>query len=569
VDSEGVERKLAAILSADAVGYSRLLAEHEVSTVRRLTAYREEIGLLVQQHRGRVVDAPGDNLLAEFPSASEAVRCAVEVQRVVAARNADLDRDQRLEFRIGIHMGEVMVEAERIYGDGVNIAARLERLAEPGGICVSGTVHEQVHAKLSPRFEDLGSQSIKNIPHPVRVYRLHWQPETPAGAQAGGAGAPDLGGLSGRPDVAVFVVPAIWVVYVAIGFEILFMISPFALYYYSSYGPSLNFLHASPWTAWLTQFFLPHFSQTASPVLNSVRPLGMLLVFGGLLLFLVGFVQIYWAKLRRREAVVGGLYRRIRHPQYLALAIVGLGTLFVWPRFLVLVAYVTMLFLYVLLARFEEQQCLRKFGASYRDYMERTGMFLPGRLFRRFPALLPASGGARVAAALALYVAVLAIGIGVAYRLRDYSLEQVSAVYEERLAALSPAMLSDAEIEAALRVAMAGAEVRDRLDSAARDARLLVYVIPLDWELPDLPLERGESLRGHHTPGDFDRRLYKVLFTRVRTHDPGIRGEAIVKQAYGRDPIVLARVNSETREITGVETPPPHVRWGDIPPPMF
>jgi adenylate cyclase len=122
--SGDVERRLAAILSADVVGYSRLMARDEVATVRTLTAYRDQIGVLVRQHRGRIVDSPGDNVLAEFPSATDALECAGEIQRVLQARNAPLAPDRRMEFRVGVHLGEVMVEGERIYGDGVNLAAR-------------------------------------------------------------------------------------------------------------------------------------------------------------------------------------------------------------------------------------------------------------------------------------------------------------------------------------------------------------------------------------------------------------------------------------------------------------
>jgi class 3 adenylate cyclase len=172
VDTDGVERRLAAILSADVVGYSRLMAEDETATIRTLTDYREEIAMLVRQHRGRVVDSPGDNVLAEFPTALEAGRAAVEIQRVIQARNADLPGERRMEFRIGVHLGDVAAEGNRIYGDGVNIAARLEGLAEPGGICISGTVYEQVESKLDLGCEDLGEQSVKNIPKPVRAYRV-------------------------------------------------------------------------------------------------------------------------------------------------------------------------------------------------------------------------------------------------------------------------------------------------------------------------------------------------------------------------------------------------------------
>ncbi len=362
------------------------------------------------------------------------------------------------------------------------------------------------------------------------------------------------------------IVPAIWLAYVAIVFEILFMISPAALYYYSSYGPSLNFLHGSPWTAWLTQFFLPHFSSTTSPVLDSLRGGGQLLMLLGVLLFLTGFVQIYWAKLRGRDAVVAGLYRWARHPQYTALAIMGLGTLLVWPRFTVLIGYLTMLFLYGWLARFEERNCLRKYGASYREYMERTGMFHP---LPRLPSLLPASGAARIGAGLVLYVAVVASALGIAHQVRDWSLGRVSAVYRDDLAALSPALLTSREMDLALEVAESGEGVRDRLASEGAQAVFLAYVVPESWRLPDLPMESVEHAGGHLTPADFDRRLYKVLFTRVRTHDPGATGPEIVRRAYGREPLLLVHVNTETGSVTGVETPPPHVRWGDIPTPMF
>ncbi len=167
-----IERKLAAILSADVKGYSRLMGADEVATIRTLTAYRAVMATLIQHHRGRVVDSPGDNLLAEFASVVDAVQCAAEIQQELKIRNADLPPDRRMEFRIGINLGDVIVEGERIYGDGVNIAARLESLAEAGGICISGMVYDQVETKLAFNYESLGEQAVKNIAKPVRVYRV-------------------------------------------------------------------------------------------------------------------------------------------------------------------------------------------------------------------------------------------------------------------------------------------------------------------------------------------------------------------------------------------------------------
>jgi adenylate cyclase len=172
MSTEGFKRKLSAILSADVVGYSRLMGEDDDATVRTLTGHREMMSTLIKQHQGRVVDSPGDNLLAEFESILQAVNCAVEIQMELAERNAELPEDRRMEYRIGVNLGDVIKEGDRIYGDGVNIAARLESLAEPGGICISGVVYSQVKNRLKLEYEYLGEQSVKNIKEPLPVYRI-------------------------------------------------------------------------------------------------------------------------------------------------------------------------------------------------------------------------------------------------------------------------------------------------------------------------------------------------------------------------------------------------------------
>jgi len=166
-----MERKLTAILSADVEGYSRLMGEDEEATIRTLTYYRQQMTHTIQGHRGRVVDSPGDNLLAEFASVVDAVKCATIIQTTLRMENADLPQNRRMEFRIGINLGDVIVDGERIYGDGVNIAARMEGLAEGGGICISGIVFDQIKGKVSVNFEDLGPQQVKNIAEPIRAYR--------------------------------------------------------------------------------------------------------------------------------------------------------------------------------------------------------------------------------------------------------------------------------------------------------------------------------------------------------------------------------------------------------------
>jgi adenylate cyclase len=173
---EGFKRKLTAILSADAVDYSRLMGEDEEATVRTLKVYREVLSTLIHQHNGQVLDSPGDNLLAEFVSVVDAVQCAVAVQKEIKSRNDELPENRRMRFRIGINLGDVIQEEGRIYGDGVNIAARLEGLAEPGGICISKTAFDHIESKLPYGYDFIGEQTVKNIAKPVGAYRVQLDP---------------------------------------------------------------------------------------------------------------------------------------------------------------------------------------------------------------------------------------------------------------------------------------------------------------------------------------------------------------------------------------------------------
>ena len=212
---EGFKRKLTAIFSADVAGYSRLMGDDEEATVRTLTSYREVLSTLIKQHNGKVLDSPGDNLLAEFVSVVDAVQCAVAVQKEIKARNDELPESRKMQFRIGINLGDVIQEEERIYGDGVNIAARLEGLANPGGICISKTAFDQIESKLPYGYEFLGDQTVKNIAKPVGAYHVLMEPRiTVAGEKEkakiipfGQKKAIRAGGIA---LVAVIIVAVIW-----------------------------------------------------------------------------------------------------------------------------------------------------------------------------------------------------------------------------------------------------------------------------------------------------------------------------------------------------------------------
>jgi len=194
-----VERRLAAILAGDVAGYSRLMGADEEGTLARLNAHRREfLEPTIAEHRGRIVKRTGDGILIEFASAVDAARCAVQQQRGMAQRNANVPADQRIELRIGIHVGDIMIEEGDIFGDGVNIAARLESIAQPGGICISDDTYRQVRGKLDLNFQDSGEQELKNIARPVRVYQLRPDaPASPGKAPASGLALPD------KPSIAV------------------------------------------------------------------------------------------------------------------------------------------------------------------------------------------------------------------------------------------------------------------------------------------------------------------------------------------------------------------------------
>jgi hypothetical protein len=213
--------------------------------------------------------------------------------------------------------------------------------------------------------------------------------------------------------------------------------------------------------------------------------------------------------------------------------------------------------------------CEAKYGAAYRAYEARTGMFLPRALVgaRRDRGL---GATLRSPAALGIgYVIVLSAALALAFGLRSFALSEVTSLYTKNIAVLSPAVLSSGELSEAFGLAMADSQVQGTLRGKDPQSKLIVYVIPAGWYLPDLPVEVRHELGGHRTPADFDRRFYKVLITKARSSTPGLEGPQIVTHSFGRDPLILARVDLGAAKVTGTELPPAHVVWGDIPTPMF
>jgi adenylate cyclase len=201
---ERVERRLAAVLAVDVAGYSRLMGRDEEGTLADLKRSRKTlVDPAIASHRGRIVKTTGDGMLVEFASAVDAVRCAVEVQRGMVAQNGSVAQDARIEFRIGIHVGDVIIDDNDIFGDGVNIAARLEGIAEPGGVCISDDTHRQIRGKVDIVYDDLGTQALKNITEPMRVWRIQLDYRSASTIRPGSARSADFLALPDKPSIAV------------------------------------------------------------------------------------------------------------------------------------------------------------------------------------------------------------------------------------------------------------------------------------------------------------------------------------------------------------------------------
>jgi adenylate cyclase len=204
LSSEHVERRLAAILAADIAGYSRLMGADEEGTLARLKALRKTlVDPTIAEHRGRIVKTSGDGMLIEFASAVDAARCAFEIQRGMAGQNTAVPQQVRIEFRIGIHVGDIIIDDNDIFGDGVNIAARLEGIAEHGGVCISDDAHRQIRGKVDIAFEDIGSQALKNIAEPMRVWRMRIGAEAVSTSQSASFEPSQPRSLRDKPSIAV------------------------------------------------------------------------------------------------------------------------------------------------------------------------------------------------------------------------------------------------------------------------------------------------------------------------------------------------------------------------------
>lgn len=358
--------------------------------------------------------------------------------------------------------------------------------------------------------------------------------------------------------------------YVLIAFEFFYMASPFAAYFYAVYGPGLDWLQSWGLANWTIRFFLPHaIEATTSPLVAVLEPLGIALFLGGIAAFAVGAFQIYRAKLLRREAVVGGLYAHIRHPQYLALIVSSIGMALVWPRFLVLIGTVTGVFVYIALAKAEERLCLARFE-GYADYMQRTGMFLPRRLSPRVGLSFGEGRLAQIAAWLLAYVAVLAATLGIAALLRLHATASLVTATRPEGIYVSAAPIAEGELDRIAAIVRDVPEVRAEI-ARSDAATLIVYILPQTMYVAELAmhLPEGETF-GHSVPDDLDGTSYKAIVTRAILPEGATpEGIGIIREAFNKTPLLEVSLDLDSATVKAVLPAPEAPLYSDHQVPLF
>ena len=368
-----------------------------------------------------------------------------------------------------------------------------------------------------------------------------------------------------------------WVIaafYVLIALEFLYMASPFAVYFYSVYGPGLNFINKYPALVWLSTVFLPHIVvDTSSMLVNSHNIVGGVFFITGFLGFCITAGQVYYYKLARKGVVTGGIYNFTRHPQYLSLAICSFGLLLFWPRFIVILPFLAMLFAYYFLAKLEEKECETKFGHAYIEYKNSTSMFLPSRLglINKLPRL-PKSGFKRFLAMIALYVFTAAAAIALATGIRNWTINSLYALYSKDSVYISVAKVDEETLEQIVKIAISNHEVQSRLKNGAQGAstKFINYVLPNTWYVSEIRMNPVEGGRGHHFPGDYDKNQYKIVFTRaeIRTSQE-VEGKDILLHTVKRVPVVEVGIDLAQNQVIEIKDPPATVRYAGIPVPIY
>lgn len=353
--------------------------------------------------------------------------------------------------------------------------------------------------------------------------------------------------------------------YLVIAFEFFYMAGPFAIYFYSVYAPILNFFNRSPVLSWLSSFFLPHaVRETSSFYINSLEIVGAVLAITGFLAFCIGACQVYYHKLAKKGIVTGGIYNLVRHPQYASFIVCSFGLLILWPRYIVAILFVTMLFFYYFLAKVEEAECERKFGQSYIDFKNRTAMFLPFRL--SFLPMLQRQKGKKIITIICLYLLSIAMILGISKGLNILTIESLYATYTEQSANLALCKMSDEKINDVLSIALSDDVVANKLSKFDSSTMFFNYVLPTEWFVAEIPMNGVQLTKGHKSPTNYNQNLYKVILTKADMRDGvNVPGKGILTSVYLREPIAEVWVDLSTYTIIKVLDMPEEIKYQGVP----
>jgi protein-S-isoprenylcysteine O-methyltransferase Ste14 len=360
--------------------------------------------------------------------------------------------------------------------------------------------------------------------------------------------------------------------YFLITFEFFYMASPFAVYFYTIYKPALGLLDKIPFIAKLTGFFLPHLvEETNSVLLNLVKPSGALITLAGLTIFFVCAGQVYYNKIFHKGMVSGGLYRFIRHPQYLAFAVCGFGLLLLWPRYLVLVMYITLLFVYYFLARYEEKECACKFGQSYIDYVRNTFMFLPfrfsflekinnNRWIKNYKRLIT----------MGLYISTILFALLIAHGIKYLSVHELYTAKDKYSVTVSIYDKSIEEMNQIINIAKSDSRVDEFLKKVDTTDKLINYIYPAGMYISEIPMTKPDSASCHVFDNKFNADLQAIMFTKAMVNS-GVyfRGIEILDNAVSVNPIVEVWIDINERRIAKILPPINVKRYENIPEPVF
>jgi protein-S-isoprenylcysteine O-methyltransferase Ste14 len=369
-----------------------------------------------------------------------------------------------------------------------------------------------------------------------------------------------------------------WVPYIFILFEMLYMATPFAAFFYGVYEIPLNFLNENPITAWLIQTILPHFVETNSNILHLLINAGWILMALGSIAFIVGFVQIYYSKFTKKEAVTGGIYSLIRHPQYAAWILFGLGMSLVWSRLIVWIMFVSMTFIYYLLARAEERECMEKYPETYPLYYKKTGMFFPkifnfGKINFPFPKNKLLYG----ATVFLIYASVVSITIFSAISLRNYTISKMSTYYGNDYWAVSVTYISPQITKMTIDIMLKDSKVQNEISKLFIDGdKKIFYVMPQSWILPELGMvgeladhnNPGRRPASHGNPEDTEPMKKRVLISKpklIRETEPS----EILYYLKQQVPQLYVDIDLEKGEVISISKPPFKGIYSDIPVPVF